>query len=239
MDQRGAIATAFIERHPSGGDLEALIADFQQLVRDFGFAASAGGAWIGAGAGRTSRFFFNDWPADWIAQYVAGNFGERDPIVIEAHRRIEPFLWSEMLEEPSFKIEGAEVWAAGQAYGWVEGFSVPIHGPGGYQALVSLAALKPVALSIAERRMLQAVALHVHDECRRGIDPLVQRLPALSARQIECLHWVAAGKTDAEIAKLLGITAATVHYHVEGAKRQLGLRSRSQAVAALVLHGLI
>jgi DNA-binding CsgD family transcriptional regulator len=229
----------FLDRHAAAGGLDQLIAGFQQLARDFGFSASAGGAWIGAGLRRTNRFFFNDWPADWIAQYVARNFGERDPIVLESYRRIEPFQWTESLEEPSFKIEGKDVWAAGQAYGWVDGYSVPIHGPGGYHALVSFAALQTISLTTSDRRLLQAASLHIHDECRRSADPALPRLPELSARQLECLRWVAAGKTDAEIANLLGITAATVHYHVEGAKRQLGHRSRLQAVAALLLHGLI
>ena len=239
MLDRTATVTAFLRDHPPGRDLRTLIAGFQQLAGDCGFSASAGGAWIGTDINRTNRFFFNDWPADWIAIYMANNYGEHDPIVLESSRRIEPFLWTEMLDEPSFRVEGRDVWAAGVAYGWADGLSVPIHGPGGYQALISLAALRPITLSVADRRLLQAVSLHVHDECRRSIDPVLKPLPELSARQLECLRWVAAGKTDDDIAELLGITAATVHFHIEGAKRALGLRSRSHAVATLVLHGLI
>jgi LuxR family quorum sensing-dependent transcriptional regulator len=64
-------------------------------------------------------------------------------------------------------------------------------------------------------------------------------LPDLSAREIECMQWVAVGKTDADIAQLLGISPATAHYHVEQAKKKLAMSSRTEAVALLVLHGVI
>ena len=53
------------------------------------------------------------------------------------------------------------------------------------------------------------------------------------------MRWVAAGKTDWEIAKLLGISASTVHFHVERVKKRLVTSTRSQAVALLVLHGIL
>jgi LuxR family quorum sensing-dependent transcriptional regulator len=53
------------------------------------------------------------------------------------------------------------------------------------------------------------------------------------------MRWVAAGKTDAEIGIILGIAAATAHYHVEQVKKKAGTRSRSEAVALLVLAGNI
>ncbi|WP_258052358.1 LuxR C-terminal-related transcriptional regulator [Mesorhizobium sp. INR15] len=53
------------------------------------------------------------------------------------------------------------------------------------------------------------------------------------------MRWVAAGKTDAEIGIILGIAAATAHYHVEQVKKKAGTRSRSEAVALLVLAGTV
>src|ERR1700737_2334161 len=60
----------------------------------------------------------------------------------------------------------------------------------------------------------------------------------LSARELECLRWVAAGKTDWEISVILSISAATVRFHLDRARAKLGARTRAQAVARLVLHGL-
>jgi LuxR family quorum sensing-dependent transcriptional regulator len=61
----------------------------------------------------------------------------------------------------------------------------------------------------------------------------------LSAREVECLQWAAAGKSDADIAVLVGIRPATAHFHIEQAKRRLGVRSRVEAVAVGVLRGIL
>jgi DNA-binding CsgD family transcriptional regulator len=60
----------------------------------------------------------------------------------------------------------------------------------------------------------------------------------LSARELECLRWVAAGKTDGEIGAILSIAATTVKFHVDRARAKLGARTRAQAAARLVLYGL-
>ncbi len=52
----------------------------------------------------------------------------------------------------------------------------------------------------------------------------------LSSRQRQCLTWVAIGKTDGDIAEILGITKRTVHFHVENAKERLNAHTRLQAV---------
>jgi DNA-binding CsgD family transcriptional regulator len=38
---------------------------------------------------------------------------------------------------------------------------------------------------------------------------------------------------------LVGISSATAHFHIEQAKRRLGVRTRVEAVAVGVLNGLI
>jgi DNA-binding CsgD family transcriptional regulator len=61
----------------------------------------------------------------------------------------------------------------------------------------------------------------------------------LSARELECLQWAAAGKSDGDIALLVGISSATAHFHIEQARKRLGVRTRVEAVAVGVLNGLI
>lgn len=69
----------------------------------------------------------------------------------------------------------------------------------------------------------------------RGYDKLaaigiLPRASPFSGRQRDALRFVASGKSDWEIAQLLGISVATAHEHVENAKRKLGVRTRVQAV---------
>lgn len=58
-------------------------------------------------------------------------------------------------------------------------------------------------------------------------------LPAvapLSPREREVLDWVAAGKTDAQAAAILGISVRTVQKHLENAYVKLGVEGRTAAV---------
>jgi DNA-binding CsgD family transcriptional regulator len=63
--------------------------------------------------------------------------------------------------------------------------------------------------------------------------------PALTKRQHECLALAAIGKSEAEIAALLALAPATVHFHIEEAKKRLGARSRAEAIGLMVLRGLL
>jgi DNA-binding CsgD family transcriptional regulator len=234
---RAAVGLECAARCAAGDDLPTLIADFQRTIRSFGFAASSCGAWVGLGNARTHRFFFLDWPPDWIALYQTRGMFARDPIVSEARRRMAPFLWREMSR---LSEDEAAVLAATRMHGWVDGFVVPIHGPAGYQGVVSLAASAPLRLDPLDRAVLETMATTIHHRCRSavGFGSVSHALAHLTARELECLRWVASGKTDWEIGRLLGIAAATAHYHVEHAKKKLAVRSRVQAVALLILHGM-
>jgi DNA-binding CsgD family transcriptional regulator len=53
---------------------------------------------------------------------------------------------------------------------------------------------------------------------------------ALSPRENEVLDWVAAGKTDLQIAQLLGLSRRTVQKHLENAYVKLGVENRTAAV---------
>jgi DNA-binding CsgD family transcriptional regulator len=53
----------------------------------------------------------------------------------------------------------------------------------------------------------------------------------LTPREREVLGWVARGKTNSEIAKLLWIAPATVRKHLENVFSKLGVGTRTAAVA--------
>lgn len=65
---------------------------------------------------------------------------------------------------------------------------------------------------------------------------LEPRLPkshaaGLTTREVECLQWIALGKSNKEIADLLGLSADTVKEHVQRLFRKMNVSGRAQAVA--------
>ncbi len=74
---------------------------------------------------------------------------------------------------------------------------------------------------------------------RRGGADRPAHGPRVSGRESQVLRWVAAGKSDWEIGQILRISEKTVNFHVENAKRKLGVATRIQAVVAAMREGLI
>lgn len=67
-----------------------------------------------------------------------------------------------------------------------------------------------------------------------------ERDPArFSDRERDCLIWIARGKSDTEIATILGISAETVHQYVKQARANYDAVSRSQLVAHALFSGTI
>lgn len=61
----------------------------------------------------------------------------------------------------------------------------------------------------------------------------------MSARELDCLKWTAAGKTAWEASKILGISERTVIFHLNAARKKLNCATTTQAVAKAVATQLI
>ncbi len=61
----------------------------------------------------------------------------------------------------------------------------------------------------------------------------------LSAREAEVLRLVAAGMTNAEVAKELFLSSRTVDWHLNSIYRKLGFSSRTEAARFAVEHNLL
>ncbi|HTS53283.1 MAG TPA: XrtB/PEP-CTERM-associated transcriptional regulator EpsA [Burkholderiales bacterium] len=79
---------------------------------------------------------------------------------------------------------------------------------------------------------LYAAWLRVVSEEAALAEPHARRIRGvLTAREVEILNWVGKGKTNGDIARVLGIGEATVATHLERIFRKLGVRTRAAAVA--------
>ncbi len=68
---------------------------------------------------------------------------------------------------------------------------------------------------------------------RTAVHKLQQRL-GLTSREAEVLYWLSCGKSNRDIAEILGISLRTADKHLEHVYAKLGVESRSGAAAASV-----
>lgn len=114
---------------------------------------------------------------------------------------------------------------------------VPVHLPFGQIGAVSFTPLDNDRSDLGDEFEQFGHVLEVH--ARRFITGYVKvmtRRPwvpsnfRLSKREVECLRWAAAGKTDYEISLIISRSCATVRFHIQNAARKLQAVNRSQTV---------
>jgi LuxR family quorum-sensing system transcriptional regulator CciR len=120
--------------------------------------------------------------------------------------------------------------ALAERYGVAHGFTVPIHCP----LNTSSCSVVPDSPRISARTYLavELMAQHLFDRVARlqHRDAASDNIPYLSPRERQCLELAACGKSDAEIAALLGLHKTTAHNYIESAKKRLGLCNRIPAI---------
>jgi len=96
----------------------------------------------------------------------------------------------------------------------------------------------PRAIEPRDAYMIEVLMPHLHMALHRMLahessetTTEVKATAVLSARQLQVLEWVRDGKTNPEIASILGISPATVKNHVQKVLHKLNVRNRAQAVA--------
>jgi LuxR family transcriptional regulator, quorum-sensing system regulator BjaR1 len=179
-------------------------------------------------------------PAEWKQRYLEQKYVERDPIMIEAMNSAEPFLWSEVHAKCRHEKKQKRLFEEASEFKLNEGISVPIFGPKGYAALMTLAGAQ-VDVQQRTRVLVHMMALYTHNHLVRVIRASqiarsFEHRP-LTRREVECLRWAADGKSDWEIGEILRISETVAHEYIENAKRKLGVATRVQAVIGALVEG--
>lgn len=191
------------------------------------------------------------WPADTLKHWQDDRLALHCPVTRRCGRSMDAFLWD---ADPDSETWRGEALGAAQrdtlaAYrDCADGaVTVPVHRPGGKTGYVSWFGHDPAALRRRHRDTWRETWLISHAFIARAdaLESAARKRDAqaaadtLSPRELECLSWVARGKTDEEIGLILGRSRETVHFHLGKAMKKLQASNRSHAVAIACTLGLI
>ena len=184
----------------------------------------------------------SNYPAAWVDAYINQRQVARDPTLLAAQRAGVGFRWGDIPKLIPFTSAHATTLEQARASGLVDGFTIPANIPGEANGSCHFAVDAGHVLPEANLAMAQLVGQFAFEAARAlvirqsGSDGF--RRPArLTKRQLECLLWVARGKTDWEIAQILGLAEDTVTEHVDEARRRYGVARRMELVMAAVFAG--
>lgn len=180
------------------------------------------------------------YPDLWTSHYVQLRYVEIDPVVLQARRGQETFVWDADSGDLELSTRQRQMMDEATQHGIRSGFTIPIHDRHGLSAALTFASdeRRPQFLRLIDQYEsaleLIAIFFHVHAS-RKLIDQGVVDGVALSPREFECLKWAARGKSAWEISRILGISIRTAAFHRDNARKKLGLPTIIQAAVRLAL----
>ena len=109
------------------------------------------------------------------------------------------------------------------------------------RARMSLLLLFPehFILSQSKLRDVGVMTGYFASVCCQGAFLRQDREMELTEREVECLYWIAEGKTSDEIAVILGISRNTINNYITSVMRKTATKTRSEAIAWAVRNNLV
>jgi LuxR family quorum-sensing system transcriptional regulator CciR len=183
----------------------------------------------------------SDYPEEWVQAYVIGNLAAKDPVLRASHHAGVGFSWSEIPDMVDLAPEQNELFELGRQAGIVGGFTVPARARGLTSGSCNFAIGAGRPVPPANLLLAELVGIHALDASRRIAQSNHSQLcrRTLTRRQRDCIELVGRGKTDWEIAQILGISPATVKEHIDDARRKYGVSKRVQIVLRAAFEGQI
>jgi LuxR family quorum-sensing system transcriptional regulator CciR len=218
---------AAASRCTSLDELKQLI---DRAARDLGFDYFALLHHASVGDARRHLIRLDNYPAGWAREFVGNGFAADDPVHLASARVNTGFAWSELNSLIRLGPRQQRILRRSRRHGIGAGFTVPVNVPGEPGGSCSFAVSR--GRDLPQRRLMFAELIggHAFRAARRLKPPPVRRPPHLSTREIECLRLVALGKTDWEIARILGLSVHTAHQYVKRARAAYDTVSRTQLV---------
>lgn len=184
-------------------------------------------------------FVRTTYPDAWVARYLLRGYVKVDPIVREGLVRQMPFDWREVEVAP----DARDFLLDAQQHGvGASGYSIPIVDKR-RRALFSLNSRKAAPewseMVQTYRHEWLDLAFVIHRKAVFELHGEHDPVPQLGSREKECLYWAALGKTNDEIAEILGLSIHTTQRYSMSARHKLGAASITSAASLAIQLRLI
>lgn len=209
-------------------DLRSLIGD---AASELGFDHFALLHHASLSSSSSSLVRIDNYPEAWVEELRSSGGAADDPVHLASRRMNTGFAWTELGSIIALQRRHEAILSRSRHFGIGEGFTVPVNVPGEPSGSCSFAMNRGKALPRQRLTCAELVGSHAFRAARR-----IHRLagpperPHLSRREVQCLRLVALGKTDWEIARILGISAETARQYVKSARAVYDVVSRTQLV---------
>jgi LuxR family transcriptional regulator, quorum-sensing system regulator CciR len=186
------------------------------------------------GGSAPGLFRVDNYPAEWVAELISRGDAIDDPVHLASRRTNAGFGWCELGKLIRLERRHTRILARSRRFGLGAGLTVPANVPGEPSASCSFAVRAGRGMPEARLHCAELIGAHALRAARRLRPVPANVRPHLSRRELQCLRLVAMGKSDWEIARILGLSPHTAHQYVKRARAAYDTVSRTQ----LVVYGL-
>ena len=233
----------FFLRDVSETNTESELADALGIVsRELGFSYFALTHHVDIRLSTEPAIRLHNYPGDWVDYYDENSLGVSDPVHRASHMTSVGFAWSEIPRMIAMTAKDHEILMHGEGRGIGDGFTVPANVPGESNGSCSFANPSGTAMREEDLPVAQLVGAFAFEAARRlwrVRSPRLHPAPRLTDRQRECVLWVARGKSDWEISRILGIQHETVVRHLKQARERFGVGKRTMLAVQALFDGSI
>lgn len=218
-------------------DLHCLL---ESVSRELGFDYFALLHHASLASRKPSLIRIDTYPDGWEEELAMHGLIGADPVHHACARTNIGFAWFELPSLVRIGREGREILERSRRFDIGDGFTVPVNVPGEPGGSCSFAVRGARELPADRLLCAEQIGAHAFRAARRihGY-PAAGRCPHLSRRERQCVRLLAAGKTDWEIAAILGISVETAHQYVKRARAAYDVVSRAQLVACGLRDALV
>ncbi|MBB5046873.1 LuxR family quorum sensing-dependent transcriptional regulator [Rhodopseudomonas rhenobacensis] len=240
--------------------MDDLRISLHQIIQDYGFASFA---FLDAARPELDvPYYTGTHPIAWEHAYRQNDFIRVDPALARARRTNTPFAWHHLdLPRQIGRRRPPEnrMMDAAKEFGFTDGYVVPFHYRNRLGAIHSSSTVffwvdsascfqKLFAEHRHElhlimiywiQRAIDVVGRDRRNACAIFRPPDVELPLHLTLREREVMSWAARGKTVADTAEILGLSAETVDGFIKQALRKLNASNKTHGVAKGIALGVV
>ncbi|PHR19462.1 MAG: LuxR family transcriptional regulator [Sphingopyxis sp.] len=189
---------------------------------------------------KTGVIHLQNYPDVWADYFIEHRLYLDDPVVHACLRTNCGFSWNELPKLVSLTRRHQGILRSAAKEGLSQGLTIPACVPGERTGSCSLAGPRCGQKVDRFLGLTQIVGAFAFQAARRLLskDALkTSQRPRLAPRQRECVILVGQGKSNWEIAKILGLSRSTINHYLNDARERYGVVTRTQLVVSAVLDG--
>lgn len=189
---------------------------------------------------QTAVLFHFGFPDPWVELYDGSiSFRKSDPIADFVMKDGRPMSWKGAINAQVLSIDQLYFVEQMEAHGLVNGYAVPLFGVGGREAY-STFAFGNDEIDLRNPAVLEVINLlsQLHQNVAGILNEKGREAIRLSDRECEVLRWIAMGKSNQDIATILGLAPPTVATYTKRVFKKLDVYDRRTATLKAIEFGI-